>query len=1052
MTGVPELCAVSAFSFLEGTASPEDLVQAAARLGLPALGIADRDAVYGLPRAWKEAQRLAAEGPAPRLLHGARLTVRGLPGLVLHAADARGWARLCRLITAARSGGALDAADGAAPHGRPGVEKGRARLPLEALLTDTAGLEAIVLGAVDDGALAAAREAFGGRLSLGLTRALGPDDAGAFAERMAQGARVGVPLLATMAPLMVERADRPLADVLACIRLGVSLDGAGRALAPNAERFLRGAAAMDALFAACPAALDRAREVAGRLHFTLAELAYRYPREVVPPGWTAMGWLERLTWEGLEARFPGGVPGTVRATARHELGVIARLDFPAYFLTVHDVVREARQRGILCQGRGSAANSVVCFALGVTSVDPTATSLLFERFLSEERGEPPDIDVDFEHERREELIQYVYGRYGRERAAMVCNIITWRRRSAVRDVGKALGFPLDVLDRLAGSMHWFDTGGLDTARLAEAGLDAADPRVAWLAQLVGRMVGLPRHLGVHSGGFTISDGPLVDLVPVEPATMEARTVLQWDKDDLDTVGFVKVDLLSLGILTAIRRAFHLLAPLRGVPLDLASVPAEDPETYDMLCAADSMGIFQVESRAQMSMLPRLRPRTWYDLVIQISLVRPGPIQGGMVHPYLHNRADPSAIDYTHPALEPILSRTCGIPIFQEQVMAMAVAVGGFTPGEADQLRRAMGAWRKRGGLEAHTARLMDGMAARGIPADYAARIAAQIRGFGEYGFPESHAASFAHLVYVSAWLRRQWPAAFCAALLNSQPMGFYAPRTLVADAARHGVEVRPVCVQASAWDCTLEAAPGTVRAEGRAVPAHALRLGLRMVRGLSEADAAAIERARATGGPFRSAAEVAARAGVRKDVLLRLARAGAFDALGAARRDTVWAVQGLLDLPLFRGLARAEPPVALPAPTPDDDLRLDFAATGLSLHRDPVALARPRLARQGVVPAAEALARPDGAIVSVAGVVTHRQRPGTANGVLFMTLEDESGLANLIVWPKVVERQRALVLGHPLVVVRGRVQRQGDATSLLALGFRAFPAEATVAPPSRDFR
>jgi error-prone DNA polymerase len=1032
-----ELLCRSSFSFQEGASTPEELVDAAADLGLYALALTDRDGVYGLSRAHRQAK---ARGL--RLICGARLTVQGGPGVALLAADAGGWSRLCRLLTEARCAGALEGAP--APHGREGLQKGFASLPLPRLieLGSGGGLEALLVGPWPAPEARAVAEAFGDHASLCLSRHLDGQDEPRLAARRALAAAAGLPLLATQDALHHHPSRQRLQDVLTCVRLGLTLDEAGRHLQPNRERHLRGPAAMAALLPDDPAALARTVEVADRCRFSLADLGYRYPRELVPEGHTPLSWLRALTDAGLRRRYPGGAPARVVAQIAHELGVIERLDFPAYFLTVWDVVRYAESQGILCQGRGSAANSAVCFVLGITAVDPASSNLLFERFISEERGEPPDIDVDFEHERREEVIQYIYTKYGRHRAAMVCNMITWRRRSALRDVGKALGLSADQLEGLAGQVQWFDKGlQLDAAQLQAAGLDPADPRVRLTLELSAELKGHPRHLGLHSGGFTISDGPLIDLVPVEPATMADRTVLQWDKDDIDTVGFVKIDVLALGMLTAIRRCFDLVRAHGGRALCLASVPAEDPDTYEMISRADTVGIFQIESRAQMSMLPRLQPRTWYDLVIEVSLVRPGPIQGGMVHPYLARRSGAEPVTYAHPLLEPILARTLGVPIFQEQVMAMAVAVGGFTPGEADGLRRAMGAWRKRGGLEVHTERLRAGMQARGITAEYAEQIARQIQGFGEYGFPESHAASFARLVYVSAWLKRHHPAAFTAALLNSQPMGFYSPRALVADLRRHGVEVRPVDLQVSDWDCTLEPGAG----------GPALRLGLRLVQGLREDAVRAALVARAD-APFGHLADLLRRTPLQRAELVALARAGALDAFGPDRRQVVWAAEGLIDLPLFRGLRRDEPPAPLPAPTAVDDLLEDFRMVGLSIRHDPLQMARSELRRTGHLSIAELLTRPDGARVRVAGLVSNRQRPGTASGVLFMTLEDETGMLNLVVWPKLFEQQRQLILGHNLLRVQGRLQRDGGSVSLLCARFSPLESAPAVHSPSRDFR
>ena len=1048
---IPELICRSAFSFHEGASRPAELVARAAELGMDAIAITDRDGVYGLPRAHREAQAQTAAGRPIRLISGALLTIAGGPGIALLVHDRSGWRNLCRLITLARCAGELPSGSAASPHGRPGLTKGRGQVPLDTLLQHNGGLDAILMDSWRTADAIRVREAFGERASIALTRGLGSRERLQLATTRGFSRQTGLPLLATHDVCMHAPERKPLLDVLTCIRRHCTLDEAGRALEAHAGRHLRTPRATHALFQQDAHALHRAIEVAGRCRFQLTDLAYRYPREVVPEGWSPMDWLRRLTRDGLDQRYPAGVPEHVVQTASHELELIERMSFAPYFLTVYDCVRFAREQRILCQGRGSAANSVVCYALGVTAVDPTATQLLFERFISEERGEPPDIDVDFEHERREEVIQYVYGKYGRDRAAMICNVITYRRRSALRDAGKALGLSDDQVDRLSKRVHWFDRGPVDDAQLRDAGLDPTDRRVQLTLSIADELRGFPRHLGLHSGGFTMSDGPLIDLVPVEPASMEGRTVIQWDKDDIDIVGFVKVDLLSLGMLTAIRKAFDLVATWRGSPLTLATVPREDPATYDMLCKADSIGVFQIESRAQMSMLPRLKPRTWYDLVIEVSIVRPGPIQGGMVHPYLAARADPSRIHYAHPDLEPILARTAGVPIFQEQVMAMAVAVGGFTPGEADQLRRAMGAWRKKGGLEPLTTRLMAGMQARGITPEYAERIAKQIQGFGEYGFPESHAASFAHLVYVSSWLKCHWPAAFTCALLNSQPMGFYGPRSLVADARRHGVGIRPVCIQHSHWDCTLEPASGQREAAGQTIGNRDIRLGMRQVKGMSQADADTLVQARSD-GPFQDIGDLARRTGLRRDVLARLARADALAALGLDRRTALWQVEGLLDLPLFRGLLRTETDPALPTASAAEELLEDFRSTGMSVDRDPIGLIREQLKERGVMSAEQVLARSAGSRVHAAGIVAHRQRPGTASGMLFMTMEDDTGMLNLVVRPDLFERQRAVILSHNLLEVEGEVQRDGDSISVLCRRFAPLQDAPAVSTRSRDFR
>lgn len=1020
-----ELVCRSNYSFCEGASFPEELVERARELGLAGLALTDRDGVYGSVRFHRSTNGL-------RHVHGSLLTLRAGDEKVLDGGpswsavalvqDLGGWASLCRLLTAARAE----------------AVKGRAELPLEALLERNSGLILLARGDWPDDALARLHEATGDRLYRAVSRRLIPGEEA----RIDTLTRGQIPCVATNDVLMHDRSRSELQDVLTCIRLATTLPAAGRRLQPNAERVLKDPARMARLFRRWPALVPRTIEILDRCTFSMGELQYKYPREVVPNGYTAMGWLRELVRRGVTERYGNRPPHTVLRQLEHELGVIERLDFPAYFLTVHDLVRFARERGILCQGRGSAANSAVCYVLGVTAVDPAASSLLFERFLSEERGEPPDIDVDFEHERREEVIQYIYAKYGRDRAAMVNEIIAWRGRMAVRDVGKAVGLGLDQVDHLAKTMEGWGGKPPSDERIREAGLDPRDPSLAITQRLVGQIQGFPRHTSIHVGGFVISDGPLIDRAPVEPATMEGRTVIQWDKNDVDDLCFVKVDVLALGMLTAIRKCFSFMRQRHGAHYDLATVPREDPAVYDMLCEADSIGVFQVESRAQQGMLPRLKPRKFYDLVIETAIVRPGPIQGGMVHPYLRRRNGEEEVTYVDERLRPILDRTLGIPIFQEQVMAMAVAVGGFTPGEADALRRAMGAWRRRGGLGELGDRFMEGMRQNGLPEAYREQIFKQIQGFAEYGFPESHAASFAHLVYVSAWQHCHYPAAFCAALINSQPMGFYAPRSLVADAQRHGVEVREVDVTASDWDCTLE--------PSRDGPA--LRLGMRLIKGFPEVAARAVEAERHKGG-FLDLPDLAVRTGLDRGPLVLLARAGALDALvpEAGARGAVWAVEGLWG-GLFARVHRDEAPAALPVATPLDTVQTDYLATGLSVSRHPVGLVRERLDRQGVLPLSRLVEVPADTVVRIAGMVSHRQRPGTASGVVFMTLEDETGTVNVVVWPKLFERQRTIIRTEPLVTISGVLQRDGEAISVVARRFTALKMAPPVRASSRDFR
>jgi error-prone DNA polymerase len=1018
--GAAELICRTSFSFQEGASSPEEIVKQAASLGLSAVAITDRDGVYGLPRAHKAALALGV-----RILPGALLTLTDGPGVVLLARDVGGWSQLTRLITECRKN----------------MKKGWGQLPLQSLLARACGLEAILVGDWTADRAGLVRDAMGIHVSLALTRRLDSHDPARWDKIALLSARTQIPMVATCDVQMHSPQRLPLQDVLTCIRRKCTIDQAGTTLSPNASRHLRSPTQMARMFAAAPQALARSLVIAERCQFSLSDLRYLYPREVVPEGWTPITWLKEKTREGLAWRYPNGVASHVQNQIEHELRLIEKLDFPAYFLTVYDVVRFARDRGILCQGRGSAANSAVCFALGITAVDPACSSLLFERFISEERGEPPDIDVDFEHERREEVLQYVYTRYGRHRAAMVNEVISYRRRSSIRDAGKALGLDADQVDRMAKGVHWFDKAKLDEAKLIKAGLDPKDPRVKHALTISEAMRGLPRHVGIHTGGFTISDGPLIDLCPIEPATMNKRTVIQWDKDDIDIVGFVKVDLLSLGMLTAIRKCFDLVKKHWGNALCLASTPNDDQKVYDMLCKADTMGVFQVESRAQMSMLPRLKPRCFYDLVIQVSIVRPGPIQGGMVHPYLRRRRGEEPVTYAHPKLEPILARTLGIPIFQEQVMAMAVAVGGFTPGEADALRRAMGAWRKQGTLGPLAEKLVNGMKKNGITDQYAKQICEQIRGFGEYGFPESHAASFARLVYVSAWLKCHYPAAFCVALLNSQPMGFYSAGSLIDDARHHGVLVRHVDIQHSDHDNTLEA-----YGENQ----WAIRMGLRQIHGLKRAAGLRIQMARKH-EDFQSIADLQQRACLDRGDLALLARSDALRTIAPNRRQALWSVQGLYELPLFRGLKRPDG-VQLAPPSPTDEMQEDYRTQGLSLKYNPIGMVRERLVKDGFVSAAQVRDIPGGRTIRVAGMVAHRQRPPTAKGVVFMTLEDETGLLNVVIKPHTFERQRQIIVENNLLEITATVQRDGRSVSLLASRFSALDAPKPEKLTSRDFR
>ncbi|MFN3544856.1 MAG: error-prone DNA polymerase [Thiobacillus sp.] len=1064
MKAYAELHCVSNFTFLRGASHPEELVERAHELGYAALALTDECSLAGVVRA-----HVAAKEMGLKLIVGSEIKLVDGPRIVLLATDRAGYGNVSALIT----------------RGRRSALKGCYTLSLDDLRDGLPGCLALLLAdpppSLEYAQAIAAR--FPGRAWLALELFRAPDDAERLAAATELAESAGLPLAAAGDVHMHVPERRPMQDVLTAIRLGVPVADAGDALFPNGERHLRSFSDIAQLYP--QALLDETLVIAARCTFSLDELHYEYPEEVVPAGETAIGHLRALTEAGLLRRFPDGTPDSVRGQIEHELALIEELKYEPYFLTVHDIVRFARSRGILCQGRGSAANSAVCYALGITEVNPACMAMLFERFISRERNEPPDIDVDFEHERREEVIQYLYAKYGRDRAALAATVIRYRPRSAMRDVGKALGFDLEQVDRLVKSMAWWDGRRIKPERLMEAGFDPANRKVALLIKLVDELVGFPRHLSQHVGGFVIARGQLSQLVPIENAAMPERTIIQWDKDDLDALGLLKIDVLALGMLSAIRRALDLVSALRGRPFAMSDVPSEDPAVYDMIGRADTVGVFQIESRAQMVMLPRMKPRRFYDLVIEVAIVRPGPIQGGMVHPYLRRREGAEPVSYPSEAVRGVLERTLGVPIFQEQVMQLAVVAAGFTPGDADQLRRSMAAWRRKGGLEHFERRLIDGMRERGYAEDFARQIFMQIQGFGEYGFPESHAASFALLVYVSAWLKCHEPAAFACALLNSQPMGFYAPAQIVQDARRHGVEVRPVDVLESEWDCTLEQGSGfsgqdsgaggearadgidsttrftpfPQRGEGRGEGAGvregtnqpALRLGLSMVNGFSLEGAARLTAARAQ-KPFTSVDDLATRSGLDPRDLKCLAAAGALKRLAGHRRQAYWDVAGIeRPTPLVMGQVKEPQPDLFPL-TEGQDLVADYASLGLTLGRHPLALLRSRLARERLV-TAEALGRlPHGRLVRAAGLVLNRQRPGTASGVTFLTLEDETGHVNVVVWRDLAERQRRALLGARLLAVYGKLERQGEVAHLIAGHLRDLtPLLGNLVTHSRDF-
>ncbi|MCW5655590.1 error-prone DNA polymerase [Hydrogenophaga sp.] len=1003
-----ELRCLSNFSFLLGASHPHELVQRAKALGYSALAMVDECSLAGVVRA-----HVAAKEHGLKLLVGSQFQVRCEAAapftLVVLACNLNGYGNLCEFITGLRRG----------------APKGTYHLRREAIRAEALA-DCVVIAVPEhaceqDQADAVARwllQHFMGRCWLGAEQLRRFGDEMHLHRLRQSSALTAVPLVAVGDVRMHLRSRKPLHDVLTATRIGKPLTECGFALAPSAEQRLRLRTTLANLYPAD--LLAETLVVAGRCTFSLDELRYQYPSEVIPEGETPTAYLRRLTEEGARRRWPQGTPETFARQIEHELGLIADMAYEHYFLTVYDIVAFARSQDILCQGRGSAANSVVCYCLGITEVDPARATVLFERFISKERNEPPDIDVDFEHERREEVIQYLYGKYGRERAALTAAVISYRPRSALRDVGKALGFADGALAVLAKQSRWWDGHAIAPERLREAGLDPESLQVRQLLELTDTLMGFPRHLSQHTGGFVLTQLPLSRLVPIENATMQDRTVIEWDKDDLDAVGLLKVDVLALGMLTALRKAMALISQKQGRPFTMQDAREGDTPTYDMICAADTVGVFQIESRAQMSMLPRLRPRCYYDLVIEVALVRPGPIQGGAVHPYLDRRQGKVPVSYPGPELKQALGRTLGVPIFQEQCMQIAVLAAGFTPGEADGLRRAMAAWRRTGNLHKYEERLVNGMTDRGYAREFAQSVFEQIKGFSSYGFPESHAASFALLVYVSAWIKCHHPAEFLVALLNSQPMGFYTPSQLVQDAQRHGVAVRPVDVLHSEWD-------STTTSDG------AVRLGLHLVKGLRQAAAHRITAARQQQPPLHSAQELARRASLDQAQMTSLAAADALMGLSGHRRQQVWDAAALQTPPaLLKGVPVDEAPQALPEAPEGEAIVWDYASTGLTLRRHPLALLRAELAQRRLMSAAQLRDAPNGRLVRHCGIVTLRQQPGTSSGVVFVSLEDETGVVQVIVWRHLRERQRAVLANARLLAVRGVWQREGNATNLIA--------------------
>ena len=1051
-----EVVAATNFSFLRGASHPQEMLLQAGHLDMAGIGVADRNSVAGVVRAhraWKELRELT---PGFRLIVGARLVFAdGTPDIIAYPMTLTGWGWLTRLLTL----------------GNRRTEKGDCTLNLPDLIEHAHDLALIAMEG-DDALLATLKQA-SPRLWLAVSMPRAGADARHLAQRRALAARSNVPLIATNDALYATPDDRPMQDILTCIREGVTIQSAGRRLAPNAERHLKHPGEMARLFAGCPEAIAATVDLLGCVSFTLDDIRYEYPHEPVPNGWHPQAWLEHLVGEGGRRYFPDGLPPAYRKQLGEEFDLIRERNYAYYFLTVHDVVHHARTLDppILCQGRGSAANSLVCYFLGITPIDPVEQKLLFSRFLSENRDEPPDIDVDFEHSRREEVIQYIYRRYGRDRAGIAATVIRYRHRSALREVGKALGLSEDITARLSGTV-WGSWGGgdLPEGRIEQAGFDPESPELVRLRDMVGRLVEFPRHLSQHVGGFVLSQDRLDTLAPIHNAAMPERTFFEWDKEDLETLGLMKVDILALGMLTAIRKSFDLMRAQALPDISLDTVPREDKATYDMLCRGDSIGTFQVESRAQIAMLPRMKPRILYDLVIQVAIVRPGPIQGGMVHPYLRRRSEEEKVEYPGPADSPnelrdVLEKTLGVPLFQEQAMKLAIVAAKFTPAEADGLRRAMATFRNNGTIGEYHDKLVGGMVARGYERDFAERCFEQIKGFGEYGFPESHAQAFGWLAYVSSWLKCHYPAVFACALLNSQPMGFYAPAQLVRDAREHGVTVRPIDVQASDWDNSLE---------GERI----LRLGLRQIDGFREEWAQSLMAARLT-RPFADMEDIARRASLPARALHLLADADALGAIGRNRREAGWDARRVpaVQLPLFAAsdlpeLGR-EADAKLPPMPLSEEVEQDYLTHRLSMKGHPMQFLRSHFAAQGAIDCASVNAAKDGRRVRTAGVVLIRQRPGKGNAI-FITIEDETGLINALLWARDFERQRGPVMAARLMLIDGEVQRSkenivhlivdkvtdasaamdllsGRQHRLAAPQSRRHPRNVRILPASRDF-
>ncbi|ACM36640.1 MULTISPECIES: error-prone DNA polymerase [Rhizobium/Agrobacterium group] len=1012
-----ELQVTTHFSFLRGASSAIELFETAKSLGIDAIGVVDRNSLAGIVRALE-----ASRATGVRLVVGCRLDLQDGMSILVYPTDRTAYSRLARLITLGKGRGGKDNCilmlDDIAQYG-----EGLLGILVPDLADDTCAVQ-----------LRKMAEVFGDLAYLSLCLRRRPNDQLRLHELSNMATRFKVKTVVTNDVLFHEPGRRQLQDIVTCIRNNTTIDTVGFERERHADRYLKPPEEMERLFPRYRQALRRTMEIVDRCKFSLEELTYQYPEEAIVPRKTAQESLEHYVWQCVPDRYPQGLPPKTLQIIRHELDLIHKMKYAPYFLTVFSIVRFARAKGILCQGRGSAANSAVCYILGVTSIDPETNNLLFERFVSQERDEPPDIDVDFEHERREEVIQWIYKTYGKEKAALCATVNRYRAKGAIRDVGKALGLPEDLIKALSSGM-WSWSQETSDRNVRELNLNPDDRRLTLTLQLAQQLMGAPRHLGQHPGGFVLTHDRLDDLVPIEPSTMEDRQIIEWDKDDVEALKFMKVDVLALGMLTCMSKVFALIREHKGDDLDLAKIRQEDKATYEMICKADTLGTFQIESRAQMAMLPRLKPKTFYDLVVQVAIVRPGPIQGDMVHPYLRRREKKEDVDYPTPELEAVLGKTLGVPLFQESAMRVAMVCAGFTGGEADQLRKSMATFKFTGGVSRFKEKLVSGMVKNGYTPEFAEKTFSRLEGFGSYGFPESHAASFALIAYASNYVKCHFPDVFCAALLNSQPMGFYAPAQIVGDARAHGVEVRPVCVNRSRWDCTLERIGTTQQ--------HAVRLGMRMVKGLVVADVARIVAARMN-GPFDSVDDMWRRSGVPAASLVELAHADAFQpSLKLARRDVLWAIKALRDepLPLFAAAAEREmktiaeqnePEVELRQMTKGHNVVEDYGHIGLTLRDHPIAFLRTDLAKRNIVTCEEAMTARDGRWVITAGLVLVRQKPGSAKGVMFITIEDETGPANIVVWPKLFEKRRRIVLGSSMMAIHGRIQREGEVVHLIA--------------------